>query len=165
VKALLRPDALSRLENVPYSFCPTPGCPVVYFSHEAVGVYHQEDLKVRVGLKEGDELVPICYCFGHTRASAWEEIRRTGKSTLVASITAHVQAGRCACEVNNPSGTCCLGEVNKVVKEGLARLGSRAQEPVVLAADHCCAASPSRTLAPAARSEPLCQRSDPERGT
>src|SRR5712692_1981904 len=74
VKALLRPDALARLESGAYSFCPTPTCPVVYFSSEAGSVYHTEDLKVRVGLKETEDPVSICYCFGHTRASAWEEI-------------------------------------------------------------------------------------------
>jgi hypothetical protein len=31
-----------------------------------------------------------------------------------------------------------------------------------VAADDCCAASSSRTRAPAARTEPLCQRSGPE---
>jgi hypothetical protein len=144
VKALLRPAALARLKNVTYSFCPAPGCPMVYFSGEAESVYHKEDLKVRVGVKEADDPLPICYCFGHTRAGAWEEIRRTGRSTLVASITAHVQAGRCGCEVNNPSGTCCLGEVNKVVKEGLARFGGRAEEPTAAATDDRCADSSSR---------------------
>ncbi|MBI3911440.1 MAG: (2Fe-2S)-binding protein [Armatimonadetes bacterium] len=123
LKALLLPPALARLENTPYHFCPTPTCPVVYFAVEAESIYHKKDLKVRVGLKEVDDPIPVCYCFGHTRTSVWEEIRRTGQSTAVQSITAHVQAGRCACEVNNPSGACCLGEVNKAVKEGIARLG------------------------------------------
>jgi CopZ-like zinc binding protein len=120
LKALLRPDTLARLDQLEYSFCQTPTCPVVYFAGEVVSSFSKEELKVRVGLKEADDPIPICYCFGHTRAGAWDEIERTGQSTVVASITAHVKAGRCACEVNNPSGTCCLGEVSKAVKEGFA---------------------------------------------
>jgi hypothetical protein len=151
LKALLRPDALAQFENAVYYFCPAPACPVLYFANEVGSLYRKEDLKVRVGLKEPDDPIPICYCFGHTRAGAWEEIRRTGRSSLVASITAHVQAGRCACEVNNPSGTCCLGEVSRTVKEGIARLGTQ-DEPAPVAVEDCCAGSGRRTCAPAARS-------------
>jgi len=125
LKALLLPEALARLEPVTYCFCPSPACRIVYFATEGESVYDKGDLKVRVGLKERDEPIPLCYCFGHTRATVWEEIRRTGRSTAVASITAHVKAGRCGCEVNNPSGACCLGEVSKAVKEGFARYGER----------------------------------------
>jgi CopZ-like zinc binding protein len=148
--ALLRPQALARLENATYSFCAAPACPVVYFANEAGSVYHKEDLEVRVGLKEAGDPIPLCYCFGHTRASAWEEIKRTGQSTVVASITAHVKAGRCACEVNNPSGTCCLGEVNRAVKEGFARFALRAEDPMTVAVEDCCAGSCARTRVPGA---------------
>ena len=116
LKALLRPDALARLDAGGYRFCPTPRCPVVYFGEGAASVYHKPDLKVRVGRKETDSPIPLCYCFGHTVGSVREEIAATGHSTVVAVITAHIQAGRCGCDVNNPSGHCCLGEVNKAVK-------------------------------------------------
>lgn len=131
LKALLRPDALARLDAAAaYRFCPGPACPVVYFAGQAGSVYHQEDLEVRVGVKETRDPVPVCYCFGHTRGSIWEEIRETGRSTAVESITAHIHAGRCGCEVNNPSGACCLGEVNRVVKEGMARFADRVALPL-----------------------------------
>ena len=118
LKALLCPAALSRLGvGASYHFCATPTCTAVYFAGDAESVYDKDDLEVRVGLKESDDPIPLCYCFGHTRASVREEIERTGKSSAPASITAHIQAGRCGCDVNNPSGACCLGEVNKAVKE------------------------------------------------
>ena len=118
LKALLRPDALARLEvGASYFFCAAPACDAVYFAGEAASVYHKPDLEVRVGQKESDDPIPLCYCFGHTRASVREEIERTGGSSAPASITAHIRAGRCGCDVNNPSGACCLGEVNKTVKE------------------------------------------------
>jgi hypothetical protein len=116
LKALLCPNALARLEADSYRFCPTHTCGVVYFGEEAVSVYHQADLKVRVGCKQTDDFAPMCYCFGHTIGSLREEINKTGASSVVASITAHIQADRCGCDVNNPSGHCCLGEVNKIVR-------------------------------------------------
>ncbi len=67
--------------------------------------------------------VLICYCFGHTVESARNEIVCTGKSTLVQNITKEIQAGNCACEIKNPSGRCCLGEVNKTVRAIFAQLG------------------------------------------
>lgn len=144
VKALLQPAALARLENAPYSFCPTPSCPVVYFATKGESLYHTGDLKVRIGVKDTEDPVPICYCFGHTRTSAWKEIQLSGRSTVLQAITEHVQAGRCACEVNNPSGKCCLGEVNRVVKEGFVRFGGSAGEPKALVADDCCAEPTTR---------------------
>ncbi|HXI15748.1 MAG TPA: (2Fe-2S)-binding protein [Chloroflexota bacterium] len=118
LKALLRPDALARLDvGAAYRFCATADCPVVYFTDQGGSVYHKADLEVRVGQKETAEPIPLCYCFGHTRASVREEIERTGKSPAPTSIAAHIKAGRCGCDVNNPSGACCLGEVNKAVKE------------------------------------------------
>jgi len=118
LKSLLRPDALARLEvESDYQFCETPACSIVYFAAQSASVYTKDDLAVRVGRKETEDPIPLCYCFGHTKASVREEIQRTGHSTAPASIAAHIKVGRCGCDVNNPSGTCCLGEVNMVIKE------------------------------------------------
>ena len=142
LKALLQPRALGRLERVDYKFCLNPSCPVVYFSQ--LSVYRKEDLKVRVGLKETENPVPVCYCFGYTEESIWDEIRRTGRSTAAQTIAAHVKAGRCGCEMNNPAGSCCLGEVNRVVNEGIARfpaVGAEASARVSMTVpDECCSA-------------------------
>lgn len=67
----------------------------------------------------------ICYCFGHTDRSIREEIERTGRSTVSARIAAKVKAGECSCETLNPKGSCCLGDVNKAVKEVLTTLGRK----------------------------------------
>ena len=108
-----------QLNDAPYYFCATPDCNVVYFSPSSGTTFLKRDLRVRVGIKETDDPIPICYCFGHTRASAWQEIERTGSSTVVESIKREIQAGRCQCEIKNPSGKCCLGEVTRVIREGM----------------------------------------------
>jgi hypothetical protein len=40
-----------------------------------------------------------------------EEIERTGRSTASRHIRSEVKAGHCRCDLENPSGRCCLGEV------------------------------------------------------
>ncbi len=103
-----------------YSFCRTPGCPVVYYSTGGV-VLRQGDLRVPVSAKDPGLDVPLCYCFGLTRHAIAEEIAATGRWTASAAIAAEIRAGRCACGVKNPSGRCCLGEVRAFEKQALQR--------------------------------------------
>jgi len=115
LKALLTPPALTRLTpQDTYQFCPDPTCDVVYFSSSQT--YGTGDLKVPVFQKDQAPGVPVCSCFDHTRADL-ERAAMTGTGqALEASIRAHVQAERCGCEVNNPQGRCCLGNVVTVLR-------------------------------------------------
>jgi len=70
---------------------------------------------VRVGLKEREDPIPLCYCFGFDEADMREEIARMGASAIPQKISAMVKQGLSACEARNPSGACCLGEVTKTV--------------------------------------------------
>ena len=117
MESLLKPDSLERLSDEPYYFDRTPECRVTYFSNEAESYFHKNDLTVRVGLKETESPIALCYCFGHTAESVREELLATGRSTVSERITAEVQADNCSCEVKNPSGTCCLGDVNRAVHQ------------------------------------------------
>jgi NAD(P)H-nitrite reductase large subunit len=95
----------------------------VYFPADpSAPLFRRNDLSVRVGLKEKQDPIPVCYCFGFTRQDIASEIRENGKPTIPDKIKAEVKAGRCACEVKNPSGKCCLGNVTKVIQEGMAAL-------------------------------------------
>jgi len=105
---------------VQYYFCGAVDCDIVYFpSHPEAPTFYRDDLLVRVGVKETHDPIPVCYCFGIMRETIEEEIRHTGKSTVAERIKAEVKAGRCACQVKNPSGRCCLGNVSRAVKEAL----------------------------------------------
>jgi hypothetical protein len=88
---------------------------VVYFG--AGEVFRKPDIKVRVGLKEQEDPVPLCYCFDYTRADLRRDIEEHGRTEIPARIKAEVQAGFCACEVKNPAGTCCLGEITQAIQE------------------------------------------------
>jgi len=116
VKSLVR-DHTSVPAVSKFSFCRTPGCKTVYFSARAI--FQKSDLKVRVGVKEQLDPIPVCYCFDYTRAHIRREIERFGKSGIPERIKAEVQAGFCACEVKNPAGKCCLGNVNQAIQDSL----------------------------------------------
>lgn len=112
-----------EMVSAQYYFCEAPGCDVVYFPFDpAAPVFHQADLLVRVGAKEEGNSGLTCYCFGVTRKAIREEIEQTGKSTVGERIKAEVQAGNCACEVKNPTGKCCLGNVGRAAKETVRAL-------------------------------------------
>ena len=123
VKSLVRQLPLG-MPNAQYYFCDSSDCEIVYFALDAEAPrFRLEDLVVRVGAKETADPIPMCYCFGFTRQDIWDEIRSSGKSTVAKRITAEVEAGRCACEVKNPSGKCCLGDVTQTAKDGLGQKG------------------------------------------
>jgi hypothetical protein len=116
VRSLVRRLPLG-MANTQYYFCEAPQCDVVYFSsNPRAPVFRRPDLLVRVGAKETEDPVPVCYCFGFTRKDIEEEVAQAGRSTIPERITAEVKAGNCACEVKNPSGKCCLGNVTRVVQ-------------------------------------------------
>lgn len=98
-----------------YLFCRTPKCNVVYFA--ANGVFEKADVKVRVGLKEQDHQATLCYCFGYTREDIQQEIEQHSSTQIPQRIKTEIQAGFCACEVKNPSGACCLGDITSTIQE------------------------------------------------
>lgn len=116
LSAMLEPAQILELAGPARRFCRNRACAVVYYG-EGGGAIGKAGIKVRVGLKEREDPVPLCYCFGHTRADLRAELAATGGSTMAARISAEIRAGRCACEIRNPSGACCLGEVVRAVEE------------------------------------------------
>lgn len=119
VRSLVRQLPLGT-PSTAYYFCDDPACDVVYFpSNAEAPLFQRADLWVRVGVKEKDDPIPVCYCFGFTREDIWDEITKTGRSTIAERIKAEVKAGNCACELKNPSGKCCLGNVARIVQRDL----------------------------------------------
>ena len=116
LKQMVQPWHLELVNKPGFLFCRSKDCDMVYF-HPDGECLHKPDVRVRVGIKETEDPVPICYCFGFTEAMAVEEIRATGISTIMQRITAEVKADNCACEIRNPQGSCCLGNVQAAVKQ------------------------------------------------
>jgi hypothetical protein len=114
VEALVREKRRSLLASMDgFSFCHTPDCAVVYFNNDTEEYIEKGDVNVRVGIKETEDPVPLCYYFGWTKKKIDDEITRTGKSLAVDDIMYRMKTAGCNCERNNPSGRCCLNDVTK----------------------------------------------------
>ncbi len=116
VLLMLKADVLEQAMSGSYSFCAARDCPVVYFEDAGIHQFTVDDLRIRVGLKVKDDPIPLCYCFGFDESDIRDDISRTGNTTVPERISRLIREGFCACETRNPSGVCCLGEVNKAAK-------------------------------------------------
>ncbi len=117
-KSLLNGSSLQRFdEERAYRFCKSPKCSAVYFSNSASSVFTKDDLRVKVTVKESSLDVPICYCFGYSRQSILDEMKKNGGSKAVKEISAKMKDPGCFCETSNPEGRCCLKNVDGWIKK------------------------------------------------
>jgi Zinc binding domain len=117
---MVKPEFLEEALKGTFRFCPDRECAIVYFQEQGSRVYTVSDLRTTVGVKASTDPIPLCYCFGFDESHLREEIAQTGTTTIPQRISHLIREGLCACDVRNPSGNCCLGEVNRTAK----RLGS-----------------------------------------
>jgi uncharacterized membrane protein YdjX (TVP38/TMEM64 family) len=120
LESILQADSTVGLLPVERRFCATPWCEVLYYGANGhwVGVSAS---RVRVGLKETVDPIPLCYCFGFSRADVRRQVAETGRSDIPERIEAEIRAKRCRCTTANPSGACCLAEVKAAVDEARSR--------------------------------------------
>ena len=113
--ATVRQHALhSELPETVFGFCDVPTCDVVYVAGDGT-LIGKADLRTRVGMKETEEPIPVCYCFDFTARQITDDLLEHGESRIRAHIQEQVRAGHCRCETANPSGHCCLGTVARVL--------------------------------------------------
>ncbi len=120
VESLIKPEARAALTPQPYYFCDAPDCDTVYVSALADHLITKDMLTVRVGIKETEDPMPLCYCFGYDRKAVRDDVREQGDTEIQKVITQRTKAGECRCEETNPSGGCCLGTVARAIKEARA---------------------------------------------
>lgn len=116
VKALLL-ESLRAVKAVEYLFCRTQTCPVVYFSLNGEQTFITAQIRERVYQKEPEsDDVLVCYCFRHSVGDICTASPAT-HMTIVNNISTGINAGQCACDLRNPQGACCLGNVRGLIKE------------------------------------------------
>lgn len=113
---MVRPQFLEEALNGTFRFCPERECAIVYFEEQGSRVFTVDDLRMTVGVKASTDPIPLCYCFGFDESHLREEIAETGTATIPERISHLIREGLCACDVRNPSGKCCLGEVIRTAK-------------------------------------------------
>lgn len=116
VLSMLKPELLEQALTGIFRFCATRECPTVYFEEQGGRVFTIDDLRVIVGVKANSDPIPLCFCFGFDECHLRDEISQTGSTSIPERISSLIREGLCACEARNPSGVCCLGEVNRTAK-------------------------------------------------
>lgn len=109
--------SLHRVQDVKHRFCAEADCSIIYFAEDGSETFDTNDLRERVYQKEPNTNdVLVCYCFLHTLGDIYANITDEGKSMIIDDINFGIKQGHCACDWRNPQGTCCLGNVVKIVK-------------------------------------------------
>jgi hypothetical protein len=117
LKSMLKPTRLDSLNaGLTHYFCSSRDCDVVYFD-AGKKTYLLSEIKVPVYQKDDSSTVPICYCFGWTKEKIEEYVKKGLGSKPVNHIRENIKENRCGCEVNNPQGSCCLGNVTSYINK------------------------------------------------
>ena len=106
-------------EELTYKFCKNTECEVAYFSSNENNFFNKDELKIKATLKDKGLDIHVCYCFNYTRQNVLDELKETGKSTVVEDIKAKMKDPGCFCETSNPQGGCCLANNIAWVKEAM----------------------------------------------
>jgi len=118
LESLLCAEARLRFKSVDgFWFCATAACDVAYF-HSATGDrVGCAEVRVPIFQKRTEPERLVCYCFQHTVAAIQQEVRESGTSRIAADIKAKCTQGLDDCGRTNPQGACCLGNVQRVIRE------------------------------------------------
>lgn len=102
------------LEGKAFSFCDSVDCDVVYFTVDGDSI-SVGDVRQPPAYKSQRASDHLCFCFDVSGDEA------LGEPDPTPYIRERVRKGECACDVLNPSGTCCLGTIGrwKTDHEGL----------------------------------------------
>lgn len=115
VKALVA-ISLRQIQASSFWFCRSQHCPVVYFAADNGQTLTIDQIRERVYQKEPERPdVLVCYCFQH-RVGDIQQASPEERAALIADIKAGIAADQCACDIRNPQGSCCLGNVQQVAK-------------------------------------------------
>jgi Zinc binding domain len=118
VGAMVGPETSRQLASrAGFRFCSTPTCEVAYFNTVAGELVLQSEVRAPIFQKSGDPHRLVCYCFGHTVEAIQSEVRASGSSRILGDIKGKCAQGLDRCERTNPQGSCCLGNVQRVIRE------------------------------------------------
>jgi len=122
--ALVRPEETARVRpGIRYRLCVTPDCGVAYYpdAGEAPTI-PASALRVPVGQKGMGEPRPLCYCFGFSAADVAARAA-AGNEPVSTVVKRQMKDPGCACPTENPSGSCCLGDIRAAEKQLAAAPG------------------------------------------
>jgi hypothetical protein len=120
IESLVTPAARLRLRSRDgFQFCATPKCDVAYFHPDTGETVMCAEVRVPIFQKRTEPERLVCYCFQHTVAEIQREARAAGASRIATDIKTKCAQGLDDCEHTNPQGSCCLGNVQRVIREAI----------------------------------------------
>jgi len=129
LKSLLRPEVQSRLPSLDgYCFCATSSCAVAYFHLATRETMVTGEVSVPIFQKSKEPERLVCYCFQHTVAEIQREVRSTGISPILTDIKTSCAQHLDDCKHTNPQGSCCLGNVQRVIQDAVRKDPSSSSE-------------------------------------
>ena len=79
--------------------------------------YTEDNLREKVFQKHPENNdVLICYCFEYKSGAIKQDFRDNGYSEIFSRIREGTKKGKCSCDTRNPQGSCCLGNVESLLK-------------------------------------------------
>ncbi|MCO4795433.1 MAG: hypothetical protein KC493_17060 [Bacteriovoracaceae bacterium] len=75
---------------------------------------NNDDKNQKIDLDNLDGL--ICYCFKKSKKELFEAVKNGEENLIVDDIKSKMKNPGCFCETANPSGKCCLSDVQAFVK-------------------------------------------------
>ncbi len=118
IRAQVRRDHHRYSQLTTGYYCTSAEDDLVYYFADSDTTIWKTDLVEPGPVKgKGDDTM-ICFCFRHRRQEILDDYRKNGKSVIEIQIRKKVKAGACSCEVSNPAGKCCLGNVRSVYQNG-----------------------------------------------
>lgn len=108
--------SLRLVQSVEYHFCRSPDCAVVYYAVDGSQIFTSDHLREPVFQKQPDTgTATVCYCFRHTISNV-RDATADQQAAILRDIRAGIQAEQCACDLRNPQGACCLGNVRALIR-------------------------------------------------
>lgn len=96
------------LKQKQYYFCHTLNCQTGYFS--LVDKITQQFLRQTQQIKEHQ----LCYCFDISTVNYQSALANNTAQKIKNFVTEKTKTGLCACEIQNPSGQCCLAKFKQL---------------------------------------------------
>lgn len=122
VMSLLKEDYAKDLEEgEKYFLCTNPICNTVYYT-DGGKVFSKDQVKVRVGFKETEEPILVCYCSNVTKKNIQEAVWIQGAKTLKEVVKTTGAMIKNDCLHNNPKGACCSTDIKQVMQEALSQV-------------------------------------------
>jgi len=118
IESLVHAAARGRLRSLEgFRFCATATCNVAYFRPASGDILTCLEVRVPIFQKSTGPERLVCYCFRHTVAAIQREVSANGTSCIATDIKTKCAQGLDDCARTNPQGNCCLGNVQRVIRE------------------------------------------------